>query len=382
MVAAMMGDAPDVEFVFYAPWPVHLGPGSRDFRIRIPERRCCAVPGFWVRRVLPSMIANDRIDVFWGQNNTLPLVLRRPCYRILTIHDLTAVIFPQTMRFRHRVSAKLNLRRAVCSADKVVAVSKCTAVGVSRWLGVEPSRIEVIYEGCDQLLVPVSPITAARHVERVFGIKPGYILTVGTLEPRKDHATLLSAVMKLRDAPQLVVVGGEGWRCRETLQMVRALQASGRARYLGRVSDDHLPALYGAAALSVYSSYYEGFGLPVLEAMACGCPVLCSWSSSLPEVAGNAAWYFRPRDADDLSRKLGLLLEDSRRADTMRRAGLVRSSGFSFGQAARQLLTLVREGYAKTWRCRSEPLCRLTGHSLRVCSGSDSSQRLEMQSNA
>jgi glycosyltransferase involved in cell wall biosynthesis len=139
----------------------------------------------------------------------------------------------------------------------------------------------------------------------------------------------------------LAIVGGEGWKCRTILEQIGAKEALGGVRYLGRVEDEELSLLYSAAELMVYPSAYEGFGLPVLEAMTCGCPVLCSWSSSLPEVAGPAAHYFRPHDHDDLARQLGLLLADREELDKMSQLGLRQASLFSFRSAAREFLSIL-----------------------------------------
>jgi alpha-1,3-rhamnosyl/mannosyltransferase len=134
-------------------------------------------------------------------------------------------------------------------------------------------------------------------------------------------------------------------------------EEAGRVRYLGRVDDEWLPALYSAARLSVYPSLYEGFGLPVLEAMSCGCPVLCSWSSSLPEVGGSAARYFRTGDSEDLACKLAALLSDDKQLAAMSAAGLARAEQFSFRQAAQEVLGIMRAGSAQLRR-RNPPTHR------------------------
>jgi alpha-1,3-rhamnosyl/mannosyltransferase len=167
------------------------------------------------------------------------------------------------------------------------------------------------------------------------------MLTVGTLEPRKDHATLLEAIGHGSCFPPLVIAGAVGWNSRGILRLVRKAENDGRARYLGRVSDEELAVLYRAARVMIYPSLYEGFGLPVLEAMASGCPVLCSWSSSLPEVGGRAACYFRAHDAHDLANKLGELLPDNRRLAEMKARGIEQAAKFSFSSAAEQTLGVL-----------------------------------------
>jgi alpha-1,3-rhamnosyl/mannosyltransferase len=231
-----------------------------------------------------------------------------------------------------------NFRAAVRAADVVVADSWATARLVSRVLGTPSSQLIVIPPGRSSEFAPVALASARQQTAERFGLTDEYMLAVGTLEPRKDHATLLRAVTRAANLPLLVIAGAIGWRSRTTLRLVRRAESRGLARYVGRVSDCELASLYSGARLTVCTSIYEGFGLPVLEAMACGCPVLCSWSSSLPEVGGLAARYFRPRDADDLSRQLRAVLGDDQLSSEMRARGLEQSAGFSFRRAAQQMI--------------------------------------------
>ena len=183
-----------------------------------------------------------------------------------------------------------------------------------------------------------------------FGLARDYVLFVSTIEPRKDHLTLLRAIARVPHAPLLVLAGGVGWRCNSILREIRVAEDAGRVKYVGRVDDDWLPALYSAATISVYPSVDEGFGLPVLEAMSCGCPVLCSDSSSLPEVGGDAACYFRTGDSEDLARRLTELLGDGDRLDAMSAAGLNQANRFSFRSAAEEILGIIRRGVAPSRR--------------------------------
>jgi alpha-1,3-rhamnosyl/mannosyltransferase len=182
---------------------------------------------------------------------------------------------------------------------------------------------------------------AGSYVGERFGLAPGYLLSVGTIEPRKGHLLLLRALDVVRDAPLLVVVGQPGWNCSSLLARMASYEAQGRVRYLGSVDDGDLPYLYAAAKLMVLPSLYEGFGSPVLEAMACGCPVLCSWTSSLPEVGGKAARYFRAGDAADLASQLACLLREEPSLVAMREAGLCQAVCFSYERTARQVLAAL-----------------------------------------
>jgi alpha-1,3-rhamnosyl/mannosyltransferase len=203
-------------------------------------------------------------------------------------------------------------------------------------------RIGIVYPAAQREFEPIPKEQARSTVAEMFGVSGDYVFCVGTIEPRKDHLTLLDAIKSVPDAPLLVLSGEKGWRCRHILAQIRAHEEAGRVRYLGRVSADLLPVLYSAAKLSVYPSLYEGFSLPVLESMACGCPVLCIWSSSLPGVGEKPPAVFRPRDADELAYRLSALLSDKDRLADMRAMGSVQAASFSFDRAAAQMARVLR----------------------------------------
>jgi len=343
MLANMIAIAPEMEFILYSAWPVEISLPKGKWRLRADSGLRGISVSFWIQHYLPKWLAEDKIDVFWGQNHLLPVRLKRQCSRLLTVHDITGLVCPSTMPLRSRISARLVLRQAVQAADCVVADSKATAYLVRSCLGVEYDRVKLVYPGLGKVFGPVPSDEATPRFLKQFCLSPGYLLTVGTIEPRKDHLTLLRALKFVPDAPQLVIVGSLGWKYRPILKQIRAMERRGRIRYLGRVEDSDLPALYSASKLMVYPSLYEGFGLPVLEAMACGCPVLCSWSSSLPEVGGNAARYFRAHDAQDLVHKLRWLLTNDAVLKQMSVEGWQQAKKFSFRKAAAQLLSLIDE---------------------------------------
>jgi len=339
MLAGMLAAAPDLDVVLYSNSPVAVPlPGGR-WRLRVDEGARHLPHFIWLQQRCPRLLAEDRVEAFWGQNYLLPLKLKSPCRRLLTIHDAVAVLYAHTVPRRSRLASRMHFRRAVRAADVLVADSRATARLARLCLGATEERTAVVYPGCSRgmrFFPDAQSIVAAKY-----GLKSPYLLTVGNIEPRKEHLTLLSALELLPQAPVLVIVGTPGWRCRRIMGEVARQQQTGRVRFLGRVADPDLACLYSAATVTVYPSFYEGFGLPVLEAMACNCPVLCSWSSSLPEVGGAAARYFRPRDVASLAEGLAAMLDDEDMLEGMRGRGVRQAARFTYEKAAVDLLRLA-----------------------------------------
>jgi len=342
MVSEMAELDRNAEFVFYTPRPVD---------VTLPRGNCRLRSGtgslglnLWMQRCVPEWAAQDKLHVFWGQNQAIPLHLRHQCYRLLTVHDLAPFACPRTLRLRSAFARRLLLVMACRAADRVVADSDATARAVIRVIGIRPRNVTRVYLGVESRFRPV-PYAAARDlVTSKYGLTDGYLLTIGTIEPRKNHIVLLQALQATRRAPVLAIVGGIGWKSEPIVEEITSMEKSGRVRYLGWVDDDDLPYLYSAAKVFVLPSSYEGFGLPVLEAMACGCPVLCSWSSSLPEVGGTAVSYCRVGDSVDLALRLDALLLDKQRMAAMSAAGLIRAKRFDLSQSAARVLDIMRQG--------------------------------------
>jgi glycosyltransferase involved in cell wall biosynthesis len=344
MVSEMMALDPHAEFIVYTPRFAHISLPPGQWRLREGSGLRGKFVNLWAQRQLPQWSAEDGLDVLWGQNNEIPLHLRRRCFRLLTVHDLAPLVCPQTMGLRSVLARRFYMARACRAADAVVADSEATARSITHRLGISRSRVTTVYFGVHSRFQPV-PIVAARELAaRKYDLPDDYLLTVGTIEPRKHHNVLLRALRLVPSAPLLAVVGGVGWKAESIVREIIEMEAAGRVRYLGRVDDADLPSLYAAAKLFVFPSLYEGFGLPVLEAMSCGCPVLCSWSSSLPEVGGDAARYFVTGDSEDMARKLKELLLDGQQRAAMAAAGLVRARQFSFRRAAQEVLDIMRRG--------------------------------------
>ncbi len=265
---------------------------------------------------------------------------------IITVHDLVRLCFPFTDEtLGEKVGLKLDIL-GLKRAEHIIAVSSCTKEDLMRYLGIPESRISVIYNGVDRSIF--------KPVDRKIFDFP-YLLYVGTERPRKNLATLLFAFALLkRDGMlknyKLVKVGdaGRSDKFRQaTLEEIRRLELWDDVIFVEHVPDRELATYYSSALALVMPSFYEGFGLPLLEAMACGCPVICSNTSSLPEVAGEAALLFPPHDAKELASKIKLLLTEPSIRNKLIQKGFERIEHFSWEKAARQTSLLYRRVEAR-----------------------------------
>jgi glycosyltransferase involved in cell wall biosynthesis len=213
-------------------------------------------------------------------------------------------------------------------------------------LDVEPNRVAVVYGGVDSGFHPIEDEATLQAARVKYGLFSPFILYVGTIEPRKNLGRLLRAYTRLRakykTPHRLVVAGGLGWLYQDVLREIDELASEHEVIFLGRVPDEDLPTLYSLADVFAFPSLYEGFGLPPLEAMACGVPVVCSNTSSLPEVVGDAGILVSPYDIDALSEAIAGLLEDPARRSELAARGRERARLFTWERSARQLLAIYK----------------------------------------
>jgi glycosyltransferase involved in cell wall biosynthesis len=288
------------------------------------------------------------VDLFHATEHLLP---RFSSVRtVFTLHDLIFLFHPETHKPLNRWFLTLMMPRFLRAADAVIAVSECTKRDAIRFYGIPEEKITVIYEGVNPRFRPASP-EAIAAVRARYNLPEHFILYVGTIEPRKNLTALLEAfhhllaTRSLRPAPcdlRLVIVGKKGWLYEGFFRRLRELGLEDRVIFTGYVPDEDLPALYSAADLFVFPSLYEGFGLPVLEAMACGVPVICSNTSSLPEVAGDAALLVDPADVRALAGAMERALTDEALRVTLRARGIEKAGRFSWEGAARKTVEVYQ----------------------------------------
>ncbi len=263
---------------------------------------------------------------------------------VLTVHDLIYHLFPE----HHKLLNYWFLNRAmplfVQRATAVIAVSQSTRRDLIRCYGVHPDKITVVYEAAAPHFRPASP-EAIAAVRARYGLPEGFILAVGTIEPRKNLSRLLDALQLLRqrgDDVRLVVVGGKGWLYGGFFRHLEELQLGDAVLLPGYVPDADLPAVYSAAKVFVLPSLYEGFGLSVLEAMACGTAAVCSRASSLPEMGGDAAQYFDPTDVEEMAEAIEAVWHDEALRTEMGRRGLAQAARFSWARAAEETMAVYQ----------------------------------------
>ena len=299
---------------------------------------------------LPALLHISPVDVFHGTNYCIPVFA--PCPTVITIHDLSLLAQAETHEARNVERGRRRLPIMARRATMIVAPSEWTRREIITHLNIPAERIRVIPEAARETMRPRAE-TEWRTVLEKHGIRRPYLLYVGTIEPRKNLLTLLRAYAELlsgaRHRPQLVLCGGRGWLDDEVFRLVEELRLSEMVRFTGYVDDAELPALYSGAEVFVYPSLYEGFGLPPLEAMACGAPVVTSNSSSLPEVVGVAGLTVPPRDTRALTQALVKLLDDASTQQHFRRAGLEQAARFSWQRAAQETQAVYDEVVEK-WR--------------------------------
>jgi len=264
---------------------------------------------------------------------------------VLTVHDLIWHLFPEHHKRLNRWFLDAAMPLFCRRATRIIAVSACSKGDLVRFYGVPEDKVTVVPEAAHPRFQPLPPDQVAA-VRARYGLPTRYAVAVGTIEPRKNLVRLADAVARLRASGtevRLVVVGAPGWLYAETLARLARPDVANAITRLGFVPDDDLPAVYAGADLCVVSSVYEGFGLPVLEAMACGTPVVCAGTSSLPEVGGAAARYFDPTDVDDMARAIAAVWEDAARRDQMRAAGLAQAARFSWERTAAETLAVYHQ---------------------------------------
>jgi len=259
-----------------------------------------------------------------------------------TVYDLTYLRYPETMNARNLSRLQEGMQRSLDRSDRIVTDSAFVKDEIVRELGFDAHRIDVIYPAAVDDAVDELPV---EYLKQKWGLTKPYILYLGTIEPRKNLNRLIQAYARmsreLEQPPMLVLAGGKGWKSEETYRLAEELP-SGHVLFTGYLTAQEKKLMLGHAALFVFPSLYEGFGIPVLEAMQSGVPVVCANTSSLPEVAGGCARLVTPTDVDDIASGMLELLTDSTRAGQLALRGKAQAERFSWDQSAEKLMQVYQ----------------------------------------
>jgi glycosyltransferase involved in cell wall biosynthesis len=297
----------------------------------------------WHRLHLPIAVEwiVGQVDLFHSPDFTLPPV-RSGTKTMVTVHDLSFLRLPDCFEpalLRHLTT---NVPRAVRGADWVLVDSASTRRDVIELLEVAENRVSVVYPGVDPRFKPIKDRQILERVQRKYHLPPRFILSVGTVQPRKNYAGLVQALALLDDDISLVIVGGKGWLYKDLFQKVRDLDMEERVCFAGFVDDADLSAIYNLAEVFALPSLYEGFGIPPLEAMACGTPTIVADNSSLPEVVGDAGLLIDAHDPQTLASALTRLIRDATLRQKLGERGKAQARKFTWQNAARTLLATYK----------------------------------------
>jgi len=326
-------------------------------------------PNFKVRSTLPhtpliripltlsAELRKNPVDLLHVQFTAPPFC---PCPVVVSIHDLSFEHLPQTFNRRSRTQLRLTVRHSAKRAARIISLSEHTRRDIIETYGITPERIHAIPLAAPSHFAPVADNRELQRVRHNYGIHGDYILSVGSIQPRKNLARLVRAYARVRASlrgnnsaitlPKLVLVGKCAWLYDETLRALDETGVRDDVVLTGYVPQADLPALYSGALCFVYPSYFEGFGLPPLEAMKCGAAVIVGNKTSLPEVVGDAALTVDPFDVDAIASAMKQLIDDPALRETLSVKGQIRATAFDWRETARKTLKVYEEVAQQTMR--------------------------------
>ena len=302
----------------------------------------------WMQILAKKDLAYDKIDIFWSPEQMCPLNLPKKIKLLLTIHDLSNLYFPQTMSVHNLILHRLFFRKSVQKADILITDSNSIAMDIKKnFVNINNEKIKMIYCAATEEIELFNIKESMEYLHKKLNFNKKFILFVGTIEPRKNIETLIEAYYELdkniKDELMLVIAGKFGWKISSVFNLCRKLGLSDKqVKFLGCVPMQDLSYLYSAASLFVFPSLYEGFGMPLLEAMKCGTPILCSDISVFREVAKDSAYFVEPKNVAAMSMGIKKLLSDQYLVSNLTSKGLERCKLFSWGKSAKELLEIFK----------------------------------------
>lgn len=294
----------------------------------------------WTRFALPlNLFLGSKPDIFFTPTHYGPRFTS--IKTAISIMDLSFIYYPELFNKKDLFQLKNWTKFSALKATKIFTISEASKNDIIKTYGKDKDDVVVTYPGIKKMETNIKSLSTD-ELKRKFGINSPYILFVGTLQPRKNITRLIEAFSKIsKNNMELVIVGKKGWLFEEILEAPKKFGVSDKVKFLDFVENEDLPYLYKSAVCFVLPSLYEGFGLPVLEAMKYGCPVLISNTSSLPEAGGNAAIYFDPKDVNDIAEKINKVIKDEKLQEDMKNKGFLQVKKFSWEKTAKKTLDVL-----------------------------------------
>jgi len=297
-------------------------------------------------KVIRFPVANiifGKADIFFFTNFVdFPVIARK---KILMIPDMSFRVYPQFTERKNLRFLERGVLSSIKRADKILTISENAKKEICSFYHTSTEKVEVIYLGCPNNVKVVNDLDKIEKIKNKYSIPGKYILTMGTIEPRKNLKELIKAYNKLddgiKDEYSLVLSGGKGWYYEEIFGIVNDMGLQERVLFTGYVDEDDVSSIYSGASLFVFPSIYEGFGLPILEAFNCGVPVLCSSSSSIPEVGGDAVMYCDPASADSIRDGIKMILADKDLSSELVEKGYEQAKKFSWKDSAKKIVEII-----------------------------------------
>lgn len=343
LLTALLQSDRENEYVVFYNDPVHLGRFPRATEIVLPGKNPAA--RLWREHVLlPAACRRERVDLLHCPKSAVPYF--SPCPTVVTLHDLIPITHPETEKFAARAYWRLQIPIAARRSSFIITDSEHARQEIIDKFRIAPARIKAIMLGFEPGMLAPRDAEAGALLRSRYTLPERYLLYVGTIQPRKNIATLIEVYARLRHQrpalPKLVIVGRKGWLYDSLFSRIAELCLTDEVLFTGFVPDEDLPFIYDGAVLFAYLSYFEGFGLPPLEAMACGVPVVCSDTTSLPEVVGDAGITVAPDDQEAIAAAFCRILDDPAYAAQLGERGRQRARRFSWEAAAVETLAVYR----------------------------------------
>lgn len=303
------------------------------------------LPRLWTQAGLASEVLFNPPDVLFIPAHTMPLLRRPGLKTVVTIHDLGAEFLREYHQFPQKLYLNKSTEFVAKFATHLIAVSQATKKDLTEKMGVPKDRITVVYEAWDRELFHRPNEDEVSKAREKHNLTNDYLIFVGTIQPRKNLVRLIEAFSKAKIGLDLVLAGKPGWLSEPIYEAPKKYGVADRVKFLGHVENSDLPGLYGGSKGLVFPSLYEGFGIPVLEAIACGTVVLTSKTTSLPEVGGKAAHYIDPADTNSITQGIEEIVINKQLRDRLLAEGIKQIQKFSWKKAAEETLAVLRKTY-------------------------------------